>query len=977
MSINFDSQQSHNDYNDGANISISKKMHIRTIDANAGVLSKDQIEKSDSGYKEPYVPPAGSPELGLPDPYADTSKPKSAPSPQNAFLQKVQSQIANLTPGQLATLGNGVTKGQAQAQLLFAFNHPDVPVDPDVQNLLNQMTSNALAGTQKQFNLPSSWQPNPPDTESADKEIGAQANKNFENLAYSELPMDKANKLIFQYYHPEFADPSDSALLNKFIGQSNGEIADQEGLPDGWSMKPDSFAYDAKLAVFNDDAFTNHLNSDPETQDLSDNEKAQLETLHHFPDADVPDKDKLKKFLAQTEQNAAKDTANKFNLPAGLKLGTGSQDYAATILGEFNTKFAQNVRNVKPPLSQAQMMKLLATGGINSKNLSPALAALFSQLQGKTADDIADLFGLPKNWLQASKATDEAEGLPEDGEEAEKAEGADKTAGMAFPEVMRRLLGNKRAGGSKEVSGVAGARSGTNYQAALNAVQLYQDGSRIFGHWANKLASNAGGPLNNNWIVCGDFTFAVTKALDKVRASVYQVQAAEAQMSVKTSQMTTDNQATQNLISAQQLQNEQAQQKANNQKDVFAALENLPGIGGVLAKVFVTWVKTIFWVLDTILGGALTAICNACGIQSLAENPLESLGLITPAQAAKMDQVLQIIAQVVEILVEIVMAQPELIAASIASIAEDVAEVATDVVLQTVVKAVVEDAVKEGAEIGAEEGMEATAKTALKDAIKEVSNDIVEKAGKALSESGRKALRESVEKALNENASKIVKTAVKKADKIIKDAGQQVFKGGEWEEDVGGQIEEFANKAADKGLKEANGKVSKLADKIAEESEASAGSKIKNYITKAAKMTGRDIQGKFVKAGEEGEDGVIKSTAKAARAARMGKLRFVGISTAARRALDVGGVVKDLVQGSMSTAADVLNGIKDQELAKLAMQSGELDAAMAELDADLQIMKKAQEAILDTLSNLAGWINDINQQENEFFKKAQIHFISA
>src|SRR5262249_8602483 len=155
-----------------------------------------------------------------------------------------------------------------------------------------------------------------------------------------------------------------------------------------------------------------------------------------------------------------------------------------------------------------------------------------NQLQTKTASDIADLYGLPKNWLQTAKETpsDLTESVPEEGQNAAgsqrsgKTKKSDKAVGIGFPQVVRKQLRNK-ALSSSGAQGVNATTRGTrNYQAALNAVQFYQDGYRIAGNWIHNLKDSAGGLLSHDWLTAGDFTFAVTKALDKIRSSVYRVQ---------------------------------------------------------------------------------------------------------------------------------------------------------------------------------------------------------------------------------------------------------------------------------------------------------------------------------------------------------------------------------------------------------------------------------------------------------------------
>jgi hypothetical protein len=1008
MSINFDSSKSYNDDYDG-NISTGKKTHAHKIGGGNDVLGSDQISKSTATYQEDYLPPPDSPQLGSADPNADKQTPKTAPSPQNLFLMKTHNLIIKLTPQQLSAFP-GVTKEEVQAKLIFSFNHPDVPADENVQTLLSQLENQAAQSTQKQLKLSSSWQPAAANTQNADKEISRNANANFENLVRSQLPTDEANKLIFQYYHPEFAEDSDQ--LTALKNQAYEQTAAEEGLPEGWKIQPDSSSYDASIDSAYDEAFTNHLNSDPETKDLSLQEKAQLETLHQFPDADVPDKAKLQNLLAQLEDEALQDTAEEFNLPEGFQPEACFEDYVSVPLGEFQSKFESAVKNHQPPLSSAQQKLLLRTGGVNAKNLPPELEALFKEISGMTANDVADKYGLPKNWLKSTQEKSlegdaEVSTNPSAGGTGKtKKKKVGNTGIDAFPAVVSKQLRNRSLHQTQKLAGTAPAFFNRNNQAALNAIQLYQDGTRIFGNWVNNLTGGQGlsqttdgqglsqadasldkrFSLSSDWMMAGDFNFAVTKALDKVRESVYQVQYAEANMSKKTSEMTSDNQQTQVLLNQAEQRN--AQEANQPKKNVFAALENIPGPVGVLAKVFEDTVKTLFWCVDTILGGALSAICQACGCQPLSENPLELMGVLTADQAAKMDQVVQGIVMAVEIVVEILLAQPELVMASIAAITEDAATVAAEIAIKTVVKEVVENVGEKIATMGIKQLTKQAGEALGEEAIEAIASQVSSKAGKALSKTAQEQLEKAIVKALTKNSEKIVKTAVKEARTMAEDFGEDALE--ELSEQASVNLERVGGKAdmleqAGKGksfLKVLKSKGYKIRDAV-----VNIGPKLRqsarNVVKGMLKMSERvgDQLGEnrlsslvdYIGESTYNEAEVARIVGRSARNAKMAISGVTKVSRAYRAA----SFISDSANASLQIASGVINGVNNLTQARLKIEMGELEAALENLDADLQIMKQLQRVLLDSLSQLAGWINDINQQEGDFFKKSQIHFIAA
>ena len=589
----------HYSNSDQANI---KVMHTHTVEKSTDDVVLDEIEDaSTSNYQEDYIPSASAPTLTPADPQASNEQPNTSPSPQTQYTQNVQTALYNLPSSLLASLANGNSLDGLN-KLIYAFNHPNANVDPQVANILNQIKGQALTQTQTALSLGTSWKPDLPNTDAADKQLSSDYNNVFESIVQSSgLSEDDVNSLIFYHYHPEEMSSNDPLAQNlaEFENAAYQSVAESEGLPANTKIPLDSAQYDAQVSKFYDDAFNNHVNEDPETQNLSQQEKAELETLHQFPDADVPDKANLEGFMNQLEQEAQTDTQQQFNLPDQYKPEANFEDFAAQVLGNFKAQWDSNVQNSAPftltgqqaeqfqlqsngqpvtiNLTYDQRQLLMQTNGFNTSNLPQQLLPVFQALQNQTAAQIAKSLGLPNDWLSATQkeAPDDdsvvEQALSDAGfnpEDQTNAQGALNNKGInAFAKILGKLLNTDQAA-DVEFSGTS---QSLDSSSALNAINLAQDAVsaiKIRTTQFAALATDSYITAQNGWLNAGDYTELIASCLDKLRQTVYQMQQSSVDTSQKINMMNLEVSKAKQFIQEQQRSAEQqSEQTQGHQKD--------------------------------------------------------------------------------------------------------------------------------------------------------------------------------------------------------------------------------------------------------------------------------------------------------------------------------------------------------------------------------------------------------------------------
>lgn len=206
---------------------------------------------------------------------------------------------------------------------------------------------------------------------------------------------------------------------------------------------------------------------------------------------------------------------------------------------------------------------------------------------------------------------------------------------------------------------------------------MAQDALTSINARAAQFAPASSDPYSQDWMGAGSYTALISSCLNNLQQSIFQQEFATGNLTSKVTNMNLEISAIRNAIQdAQEAAQNKEQATQKGQKDWSSAITNLANATGnpaieMLAKIAVDYIKTVMWVADIVTGGLITAICQAAGIEDLAENPLEIAGVLNAQQANIMNIVLQVVAMVVECAI----GQPEL---SVESIMNAVKSIATD-----------------------------------------------------------------------------------------------------------------------------------------------------------------------------------------------------------------------------------------------------------------------------------------------------------
>ena len=900
------------------NISVSKMMHVHTIaDDTDGVILDEIVSASTATYQEDYIPPASGPNLGAADPNASGQQPSADLSPQGEYINDVKTVLYNLPASMLASLGGGNSL-KGLNKLIYAFNHPQAAVDPQVRSIINQIQQQAVQSAQSTLGLPADWQPDPPDTNAADIQMAQDYNNSFEALVYSSgLPKDEADRIVFYHYHPEDMSAGDplQSQVEKFENLAFASIVKNQGYPANLPKPLDSAQYDTKVAMAYDNAFLKHLKTDPKTQNLTSEEQAELETLHQFPDADVPDKAQLTGLLNQLESEALADVQKQFNLPAGVQPATCFVDFAAMVLANLKTQFNQNVQNFSPPLTPSQQQLLMGTNGVFTANLPQSLQAIFQTIQANSASQIAELLGLPEDWLSATANeaigddTTVQEALSEDGEVSGETgvqgDQAMSNQGInAFAKVLGKLLNTQRLGETENAGTVA-----SSSDQVLSAISLAQDALTSINARAAQFAPASSDPYSQDWMGAGSYTALISSCLNNLQQSIFQQEFATGNLTSKVTNMNLEISEIRNAIQdAQESAQNKEQATQKGQKDWSSALTNLANATGnpaieMLAKIAVDYIKTVMWVADIVTGGLITAICQAAGIEDLAENPLETAGVLNAQQANIMNIVLQVVAMVVECAI----GQPELSVESIMNAVKSIATDAMSAVTEfavTAVNTVLENGLKGAMEI-AGNTIKDYAQFAM-DSVKSEVMDIVSAIDKALTKDNVLGAFTKVGQGIKDAAAAAKEAVASGVEKLI--AG---------ETEIMNTLLDVIERGWNK-LKDSLENIKKL---------------LINMLKKPEEYA----------------------------------LAWYKLANTS----------KDVLTGVLTGINDLQTATTDEQQAALTLLIGQFESELTDLNAESKVLNAALQQFFNTIDNLLSWISDVTKQESDLFNKLAIRFIAA
>lgn len=966
VEMNVGTSGAQRNWQDAGNISIK---HHGGVRKGSGAEITDKLIQSDSSsFREPEVPPVDYPQLSDYNPNAKNTPNGSAkPSPASRFGSNLEHNIKNMSNAQLAQLKGAhpnLTPAQARQMLIFAFNHPGSNVDPAVKQVLQQLVDQASSDTRQELGLSNDWKPPQPDSKAANQKTSQTYSNNFAQLANKKESPQNANALILAFNNPEYAkdlSPSLKNELSTLTQQAAAKTKDETGAPDGFKMQPDTEGFQAQVGKSYFSAFMAELSNQASAMGLTPKEAAEMETLHFAPEADVPDKEKLSAFLPKLNQKAMSTVKKQFQLPDKFPMKANTDSYKGMLLQNYQDQFAKGLDNVNPPLSSSQKQALLQTKGMNGNGLPNDLKVIFNTLKDKTASDIQDMFGLPKDWDPKTNKLQENE---ESGSVSEE-EGATESAGST-EEAWNGVAGPAGGGPNKRVNSSRLKAQTVNIGEVNLAPRDHQLANNVFNHFSEGV-SHLNTFINtylpgSDAMKLGDEMLIVSLALSHLRQQNYDTQANQAKASSVTADAQKDTQI--GKIERQHKQFEDAH-KPEKECILYKILDCIPGLGQLIEA----YIKFQIWQLDLITGGAISMICKSCGMQSLAENPLEMMGMINKEQADKMDFALQIIGMVVEMALSILTANPALLMGEISMMTANIAKTA----VTTAVKAALPEVVK------------AVAQGATKEAVKEIAKDVlIKEASKvfeeALKAGASKAAVEAAQESFNKILPKLVERVVQDAVKeVAKEATQEVIQQ-QLSQDMKILVKEAAQEAAKEAVKAAakeGGKegaketVKETAKDVTDASAKSASqlSKFAKNVLEIAKDN-LDRLKSLVSAEKGTANELAKEAARGARAA-LGK-SMPGLNDLANFMK-----VTSLVQGAVGVAKDFVDFANEKHQAELMLEQAMQQAQIEESDTDLKLLDRAMKCLLEGMTNSATHVSDINKQQSQYWQKMAIHYVAA
>ena len=890
-------------------------------------IAADSVEKTDGEYQEEYVPPVYSPQLGKADPNASKQAPSSTPTDPDLFYeQSVNSEIQNTPLSQDAKNAGFTSKSQLTNALTFAYNHPEAESSDFVKGLLQTLTASVKGQTQTQFNLKASWTPSDPDTAAYDQQVSDFADNAFASLldADTSLSADDKNLLLAARYNSGVKlNDGQSQKLALYEQLANTTAQESFGFPDGYEVQPDQSNFESVLSDAFESSFQDLVNS----SDLSDADKTALNALHNMPDAAGADNDALMAKLNDLTQQAQNQTLQRFGLPAGTQIKGNSNLFDAQLSEAYQNSFADNVN--KSDLSPDMKRVLLGTNGMNPGNLTADQKAAFDLMKSSTLNAIIQEFGLSEDWdpeVSSGSKTEETGETEESGETTET-DGADGQVKTNKKTDNTRVSARGESPTLEEVDTDLTVSTNNEFtNNFLNGVEEYAQGvTEVLGEVAPSDSFNA-----------SEYMRIVSRGLQTMRATMFdqQVSGADVMRNNAVSMLANTN-------SKAEAQRENALD-ALYKKDVIEFMVEWFPLTAMLPEdwkdALIETLKFGVWVVDLVLGGAVSMVAEAAGIKPMYPD------WATKGAGATATLALQIIIMIVIMVVSIAVAQPGLAGALVTQIAMNVSKLAATagmqaakVAAQAAAKKVLQEAVEQGVKKGVEEGVKKAAKEAMKKAIQEsmkkTVDDAVETAlREGMEEGGEAVARETVEAAAKE----VMDTVTRNMDSLIDDMVNVALR--EAAEEAGDAattqlIREAGGSAARRAMREANHFVQKVAKDL------------KDIVRRVCQREVREFDNLAQYSLTQG----IRSASFTSRHALLAAVLVVK---------DLIDVISAVIQG----AAGIANAVKKANAAK---EKALLEALIARLDSMIQSQQTANQLTIDGLNNISGNLRAINTLSNQ------------
>ena len=916
LNINSNRSQTSGGISSGETIVIRKGGHRASV--------TDEIVKSNANYVEEHIQPAEYPTLDTPDYSAKSGvPPQKTAAPKQTFEQNFNTALNDADFSQ-EDLGN-LAPSEAKSQIAYALNHPGVKLDPRVTQLYNKLMSQVTEQTRDQIGDPN-WTYEVPAATS--DEVNSAFSDNFSTLLDQSKLSDADKKaLLYTHYNPWTSSSLKENLQQTFTqlsGQAETQTEGEFNLNSDQSLTADNSEYNAGMNQAYEDAFREL------TKGVKDEKtRAAVMTLFYHPDAQVPNKAAAQDFLGRLQQQAANQTAKEFNLPPGVALKpSGGEAYDAMIKDAWPKAFSDTTSLFAVGKLGGDAIRFadqIAKLGIGPHTglAPPELQAAYNLARNVAIGKMKQDFGLPNDWSPENDSLGKLSGEDEEVTTG-SSEGTSETDEAWNAAAMNDDVVNKVKYGIPGI-GMEEDVASRDYSMAMNFLNFTQGQVDGMSDFAKRFL------VGGDQISILDAMGAVSAGLSELRQSIYICQMRETVAAKAITRMQQSIQ--QDKIRLDEIERKKAEDKAK--KKPFALFKIIQKIMPGIGKLIVEWMKYFLWTVDTLTGGLVGMIQQAAGLEPLTSNPLQKMGLISEAQAKKMDMVLQIIVMVIEMVVSILLAQPQLVALLVARtvelVAETCAKVAVKVAVQ-VARQAAREAIKAGVKEGLQEGVEAAVKEALKQGLKEAGETTI-KTGSKSATKALKAVQSVADDWADNVAEKIAKQAIKEAkEEALQEGAEAGAKSGA-EAAVKSAGKATGNVAADQAVQNA-----KTLQKLAEEMDEIYKESLKS-LKKAAR----------------------KAAGKAAVGTVLPNLQYAN----------------DIIQGLGQIVGHVIQIPQHLKQARKVRQLAALRAKSVEITANLEATKKASTTVLESIGDLGKWIDQINKQQSSYWQKSAIHFIVA
>lgn len=304
-----------------------------------------------------------------------------------------------------------------QAWVIYKKNNPQAAIDPELQPLIDDLSSQALAAVwkaQENVGLDPNWIP-PENTADGyvlvSYSVFASALHMKGDNRTPPYTKEEINSMQYAYFHPESASPEALALLQREgIKEQAEKLLKESGLELPPGVSPDSTSYDHQMADIYHANYDQALQAYVEKNNLSKNQQAKLEYQHYNPTAAYEDRSELARINAALEGEALAKVIQDYSLPkewTPIKNSVSDQDYGAVFQGEWQytneTLLDEYIKNHFSALSpEAQQLRRAMTDpNVETADYPQDIKNIVKNLKIAAAQKVRIHHNLPTNWEPA------------------------------------------------------------------------------------------------------------------------------------------------------------------------------------------------------------------------------------------------------------------------------------------------------------------------------------------------------------------------------------------------------------------------------------------------------------------------------------------------------------------------------------------------------------------------------------------------